>query len=908
MNRNARYINNTLCLRQPQKESLEIFEKLCGVLKIQKNIDLDEELQKVKAICPMVTNFERLFPSLCFSLATGIGKTRLMGAFIAYLYYEKGIKNFFVMAPNLTIYNKLKADFGNNNNPKYVFKGLDAFVTPPKIIDGDNYENFRQDKFGNNEVIINIFNISKLNSETKIKKGKPARIKRLNEILGESYFDYLKNLPDLCILMDECHHYHADKSFDVINELKPILGVEVTATPQIQKGAKAIKFKNVVYEYSLAHALNDEKYIKVPVVVTRKDFHPDEFLPDDLDKEKLKDGIKLHIDTKEVLDTYARTYGKQIIKPFVLVVAKDTDHSKKIKKYLTSNEFYKGYYKDKVLEINSNQRGSEKDENISKLLTLEKPDNKIEIVIHVNMLKEGWDVNNLYTMIPLRASASETLTEQTIGRGLRLPYGERTGNEKVDRLSIVSHDKYEAIVKLAENPNSLVRRVYYIDPEENSNEDQKETIELPNVYDEITTSKSYKEQLAMFVPETVQAPQEIKEDIAKYVSEITNKSVLEMNKRLHNFEDIKKPEVKKLLNTSIISLTQKAFPSLELSKGDVAACVEKAVEQSVQLLTDKIIPIPQAVIQPVSEIKEGFHEFALDTRNMNWHPSDDTLLATELKENGQSYYIDMSFANIKETDTPENAIVKLLLVHENIEYDECVDLMYSLIDQLKEHFYGYLNDDSEVQKVLTQRRKSIADNIYAQMNQHFYKEETTYTTTDMRPFSKIQVGFGGKYISDDIYDYKATIAPQDVKSKIFKGFKKSCHSLYKFKNNTEKTFAIILEREDIVLKWMCPNLRQFTIYYDRDSSKRYQPDFIVETTNCIYMIETKDSRMLNDATVIKKARAATEYCSAATNFNNKYGGKPWKYVLISHEEVRLNSSFDNMVANGVKVEQLTYID
>jgi type III restriction enzyme len=49
--------------------------------------------------------------------------------------------------------------------------------------------------------------------------------------------------------MDESHHYHADRSFDVINELKPVLGVELTATPQIQKGAKKINFKNVVYEY-----------------------------------------------------------------------------------------------------------------------------------------------------------------------------------------------------------------------------------------------------------------------------------------------------------------------------------------------------------------------------------------------------------------------------------------------------------------------------------------------------------------------------------------------------------------------------------------------------------------------------------------------------------------------------------
>ena len=343
-----------------------------------------------------------------------------------------------------------------------------------RIIDGDNYEEFRQLSIFESSVVINVFNISKLNSES-------GRMRRLHEVLGQSYFAYLQSLPDLCIMMDESHHYHADRGFDTINELHPVLGVELTATPQVQKGARKVDFRNVVYEYSLAHALNDGLYVKVPVVFTRKNFRPEEFSPVQLDHEKLNDGIRLHEETKSKLEVYARTFGKPIIKPFVLVVAKDTEHSRQIREYITSDDFFRGYYRDKVLEINSAQRGAEKDENIERLLSLESPDNRIEIVIHVNMLKEGWDVTNLYTIVPLRASASETLTEQTIGRGLRLPYGQRTGDDDVDRLSIVSHDRYEAIVNLANDPNSLVRRVYYIDPtDENQNDDQRETVELPS--------------------------------------------------------------------------------------------------------------------------------------------------------------------------------------------------------------------------------------------------------------------------------------------------------------------------------------------------------------------------------------------------------------------------------------------
>ena len=73
------------------------------------------------------------------------------------------------------------------------------------------------------------------------------------------------------------------------------------------------------------------------------------------------------------------------------------------------------------------------------------------------MLKEGWDVTNLYTIVPLRAANSKTLVEQSIGRGLRLPYGKRVGVATVDRLTIVSHDKFQEIIDDANRPDSIIR-------------------------------------------------------------------------------------------------------------------------------------------------------------------------------------------------------------------------------------------------------------------------------------------------------------------------------------------------------------------------------------------------------------------------------------------------------------------
>jgi type III restriction enzyme len=441
MDRIATSIKNRLSLRAPQAESLKILAELVGKLTLHKDVYLQTELDKVKDAYPTCMDFERDFPSVCFALATGVGKTRLMGAFIAYLYLHNRIKNFFVLAPNLTIYNKLNDDLSLPTSPKYVFQGIGEFATKrPRIITGDNYQYASQTTVFDSEVHINVFNISKINAETR--GGSMPRIKRLSEYLGDSYFNYLSNLNDLVLVMDESHHYRADRGMEVINELNPILGLELTATPQVERGQHTIKFKNVVYEYSLAKAIPDG-FVKEPAVATRKNFDPLHYTDEELDRIKLEDGIRIHEDTKVALDIYARDNKVQQVKPFVLVVAKDTSHAGKLKELITSKAFFKGSYADKVMEIHSAQRGAEKEKNIVQLVSLESPDNKIEIVIHVNMLKEGWDVTNLYTIIPLRTAASMTLREQTIGRGLRLPYSKRTGNDKADKLTIVAHDKFE---------------------------------------------------------------------------------------------------------------------------------------------------------------------------------------------------------------------------------------------------------------------------------------------------------------------------------------------------------------------------------------------------------------------------------------------------------------------------------
>src|SRR5581483_4309978 len=283
MNNAVNQISQRLSLRTPQRHSLEILDRIFEITDLKKETNLSAVLDTIKKEFPSVSDFEREFPSLCFALATGVGKTRLMGAFISYLYRAHGIRHYFVLAPNLTIYNKLISDF-TPNTPKYVFQGISEFaVQPPLVITGDTYEEgqgirnearLQTTMLDVGEAHINIFNISKINSE--VRGGKSPRIKRLHEYIGESYFEYLSKLPDLVLIMDESHRYRAEAGLKAINELKPILGLELTATPQVEKGSSPEPFKNVIYSYPLSEALKDG-FVKEPAVATRENFNKDNY-------------------------------------------------------------------------------------------------------------------------------------------------------------------------------------------------------------------------------------------------------------------------------------------------------------------------------------------------------------------------------------------------------------------------------------------------------------------------------------------------------------------------------------------------------------------------------------------------------------------------------------------------------
>ena len=892
-------VTGRLSLRPPQEESLK---RLVRALETSPDLlgherDIAAVLSTLKAEFPTLEDFEREFPSLCFALATGVGKTRLMGAFIAYLHLAHGINNFFVLAPNLTIYNKLITDF-TRNTPKYVFKGIAEFAQqPPLIITGDNYDQTGaavddQPQGFAHDVRVNIFNISKINSE--VRGGKEPRIKRMKEVLGDSYFNHLANLPDLVLLMDESHRYRASAGVRAINELKPLFGLEVTATPFVESSKGPVPFKNVVIDYPLARAMEDG-FVKEPAVVTQRNFKASDHTPEEVEKTKLEDGVRLHETTKVELLTYARENGVKPVKPFMLVIARDTTHAASLLALLESEAFYEGRYAGKVIQVDSSRTGAEEEEMISRLLAVESVDEPTEIVIHVNMLKEGWDVTNLYTIVPLRAANARTLIEQSIGRGLRLPYGKRTGVAAVDRLNIVAHDKFQEIIDEANRGDSPIRLKQII-LDVPSADDKKVSVQVgsgaaarlgladaaPAVDPASAAAYSDSDGGEAKPAPTPVFTTEAEKQAARVVIEVIGK--LETQRDLVPTSGaLLTPEVQKVIQAEVAERLKPMQGNLLAGADDAAPVIDltKVVAKTTEIVVQQTIDIPRIAVVPKGEVTTGFRPFLLDVSQLRLQPGEREIVGQMLRTNEQ--FALAAEIGLKE-QRPEDYIVHALVDFDDIDYFTHADLLYDLAGQMVRHLQSYLSE-SEAVNVLNGQRKTIAKEIHSQMMAHFFEEATEFEVQVSRGFTELKAcnytataGQAPRHFRETVEDVGR------IKQMLFGGFTKCLYTLQKFDSDTERRFAVILERD--ANKWFKPAKGQFQIYYKLGTEQpEYVPDFVVEMDAFILLAETKKRDDLKSDEVVAKAAAALRWCKYASDHARNVGGKPWKYILVPHDEI-----------------------
>ena len=413
-------ISSDFDLRAPNKEALR---KLVFTL----DGDYDPQVQQV------------------LNLATGVGKTYLMAAFVEYL-RRQGVGNVIIVTPGKTVQAKTVQNFSPGS-----LRFVKGSPVPPEVVTPQDYSAWiaRTNgtallSFGREvPMLAFIFNIQQLIAPKETEgsthgttqdsiRRKPRRFDENAGVL----FDYLKGLDDLVVIADESHLYGTSAvAFNAaLRELDPAVTIGLTAS--VNK-----KTDHVIYEYPLYRAIQD-KFVKAPVLAFRKGGYGTDAASEE---QQLRDALRLRETKQAYYNSYAANDSHTLVNAVLFVVCSDVDHATQVTALLRTPEFFG---KDSaVLQVDSKHE----DDATQKLLErLDQPDSPVLAVVSVNKLKEGWDVKNIAVVVTLRAMASEVLTQQTMGRGLRLPFGKHTGIGQIDQLDIIAHQSFTELLA-AEN-------------------------------------------------------------------------------------------------------------------------------------------------------------------------------------------------------------------------------------------------------------------------------------------------------------------------------------------------------------------------------------------------------------------------------------------------------------------------
>jgi type III restriction enzyme len=410
---------------------LELFEDT--IAEIAARLDLREpNREAVRTISAAVSQYfdvegkEPPFEAVVDS-ATGVGKTYILTGAMELFAAAHGVRDFVVVTPGRTILEKTRDNF-TPGHPKSL---LGPMSFQPVVITSENFATpaMRAAMDDETQIKIYLFTVQSL-----IKPGSKAGRKthKFQEGLGAEFYAHLQQIENLVVFADEHHTYYGDAFSKAVRDLGPWVLIGLTATPH-----KKTPQEQIIFRYPLAAAIAD-KLVKTPVIVGRRDDRTDPLT-------KLTDGITLLEAKATATQAYVQATGSPPVNPVMLVVAKSIEDADEYGAILKSTEFFGGAYSDSVLVVHSDAP----DEALAELAKVEEDGSPVRIIISVGMLKEGWDVRNVYVIASIRASVSEILTEQTLGRGMRLPFGAYTGVEILDTLEVIAHERYEDLLKKA---------------------------------------------------------------------------------------------------------------------------------------------------------------------------------------------------------------------------------------------------------------------------------------------------------------------------------------------------------------------------------------------------------------------------------------------------------------------------
>lgn len=873
-------ISYAMSLRGPQKEALSYLDAISTHCDYQRDSTAAVEAaatEHCEKQRPIKVDAKFDFPSFCFAMATGISKTRLMGASIYYLYKTKGYRHFFILAPGSTIYDKLRKE-SNPAHPKYIFKGLEAEMGSPKVYDGENYDtypvHYEQTALTfekSSEIELFIFNIGKIfNSKTDTQ----FNFHKFQETLGMSFSAVLASFNDLVICMDEAHRYYAPASMKAINFLKPVLGLEYTATPK--------STSNVIYSYDLARGAV-EGYLKTPVVMGRSNMAG--YSAADIEEMKIRDGLTQHEHRKAVLRQYCDDHDLPYVKPIVLIACKDTNHAKDIRSLIDSDGFLNGRYKGKVIEIHSNMKGEETEENVRLLLSIEKAENPIEIVLHVYKLKEGWDVNNLFTIIPLNAAKSDILAMQTIGRGLRLPFGFITGDEDIDTLDIVAHEHYRELVD--EIKNSDIFRYRDLD---RTGVEPTDTVDVSSpvddaqlsLFDQLVTDTG---TLTFREADNPQTQQNLYDAYLRTFGPGRQRQTSEADDNQISLFDLPAQD-----GSSAGDQTPAIPEPAPTPAGDKKPMSKEEFVQKFREYSGRAISVPKILVQTTSEVK--FNRFQVRRTIQDFEVA---MAKIERFDAVNQQFLAAVDAQILEVEDAMNTLACMLLDSiPELSYDDA-DFIIDVADQYLAQIEG---DEEDKRKIVRRYATLIVSDIRAQIFEHVERKTQDIHTVQkdlilFRRFVK-NIRKDGRVRFDRPFTDKA-----NIRKYLFTGYKKGYYTENGFDSDTERLFSIILEEDPEVIRWIKPPLNQLGLFWQ--AGQQYNPDFLVETATHKYMVEVKAANEVTAQDVVAKAREGIRWCRFASTADPDH--KPWVYRLITDENIHPGNTCRYTLGTAVEITE-----
>lgn len=752
--------------------------------------------------------------------ATGVGKTYIMAGIMEYLAgTEDPARNFLLLAPGRTIRDKSINNFAPGH-PKSI---TELLRSDPYVVDKNNFKSpatlaVMKDP---SRTKLYIFTVQALTSAT----GDGRETHEYQETLAGSFYEFLAGLDDLVILADEHHCYRGPAFTHTITNLNPEVVIGVTATPDRRDE------NLVIFRYPLAAAIED-KYVKTPVLVARQDDRHD-------DRTKLLDGVTLLRAKERVAHAFCVENDLPPVNPVMLVIAENIQRAEEFREVFESSSFDAGRWQGSTLLVHSELTGDDKEDALAALDAVEDPASPVRIIIAVGMLKEGWDVKNVYVIASMRPSISDVLTEQTLGRGMRLPFGVYTDDQMLNTVEVLAHERYQELLRRRESLNE-------------SFVDHRVCFAARHTADGRTVARRQTED----APVTFETTGEATEQAAETTEEATPAATVQ------SFEE------------------------------RVREAEERAQEASNELrehhpIASRIpiqIPWVQRVAQARAVSLNQVHDMAPFTRlgATLTSEADTTLRRTVLTADGgriqarraedvvQATAFDLPFEEL------QRSLVESVMQTRGVErrageVAAAKAIVQTVVDAMGE------SAEANLSAYLDRASRRLQDEVAGQLRQFAASEVTFSEEVRIASLDKPR-----KAQRLHEHSHEGTFR----RGVAFNDWQKNLYEFAWFDSSPEFRAAQAVDDDPDVVVWARLHRGDIPIMWTIEG-REYNPDLVVieeiDGARTCWLVETKMNREMTSAEVIAKRRAALTWANTVNNSGQADGR--WRYLLLSEDDV-----------------------